>query len=77
MKNEIKDRNTEQNILDAAEAIFLEKGYSGTTTTEIAKRAGVNHAMLHYYYRTKENLFEIIFEKQVKKYSKFVFINSK
>ena len=66
MKNEIKDRNTEQNILDAAEAIFLEKGYSGTTTTEIAKRAGVNHAMLHYYYRTKENLFEIIFEKQVK-----------
>lgn len=66
MKNEIKDRNTEQNILDAAEVIFLEKGYSGTTTTEIAKRAGVNHAMLHYYYRTKENLFEIIFEKQVK-----------
>jgi AcrR family transcriptional regulator len=56
--------NTEQQILDAAEKIFIEKGYSGTRTTEIAKVAGVNHAMLHYYFRTKENLFNKIFEQK-------------
>jgi AcrR family transcriptional regulator len=56
--------NTEQIILEAAEKLFLEKGYAGTRTTEIAKAAGVNHAMLHYYFRTKEKLFDQIFEKK-------------
>ena len=48
--------NTEQSILKAAEKEFLKKGFSGSKTTEIAKEAGVTHAMLHYYFRTKENL---------------------
>ena len=56
--------NTEQTILDAAEKLFLDKGYSGARTIEIAKEAGVNHAMLHYYFRTKENLFNKIFEQK-------------
>ncbi|MCD8164662.1 MAG: TetR/AcrR family transcriptional regulator [Bacteroides sp.] len=59
MKN--KDNDTEMNILWAAEEIFLEKGFTGAKTTEIAKLAGVNHAMLHYYFRTKEKLFEKVF----------------
>lgn len=58
------ETNTESTILEAAEKIFIEKGYAATRTTEIAKEAGVNHAMLHYYFRTKENLFNKIFEKK-------------
>ena len=42
--------NTEQSILKAAEKEFLKKGFSGSKTTEIAKEAGVTHAMLHYYF---------------------------
>lgn len=61
---QIKDSNTEQAILEAAEKEFLDKGYARTKTTEIAKRAGVNHAMLHYYFRTKENLFDMVFQQK-------------
>jgi AcrR family transcriptional regulator len=61
---EIKNTNSEQAILDAAEKVFMDKGYSGAKMAEIAKIAGVNHAMLHYYFRTKENLFNRVFEKK-------------
>ncbi|MDR2682533.1 MAG: TetR/AcrR family transcriptional regulator [Dysgonamonadaceae bacterium] len=61
---ESKVANTEQTILLAAEKLFIEKGYTGTRTTEIAEAAGVNHAMLHYYFRTKENLFDRIFNRK-------------
>lgn len=62
----IKETDSEKLILEAAEAEFIEKGYGKSRTTEIAKRAGVNHAMLHYYFRTKENLFEVVFKKKAK-----------
>lgn len=62
---EKKDTNTEHIIKKAAEYEFLTRGYAGAKTTEIAKRAGVNHAMLHYYFRTKENLFNIVFEEMI------------
>lgn len=58
--------NTEQSILKSAEKEFLKKGFSGSKTTEIAKEAGVTHAMLHYYFRTKENLFNKVFEEKAK-----------
>lgn len=61
---ELNNQNTEQLILQAAENVFFDKGYSGAKTTEIAKVAGVNHALLHYYFRTKENLFNKIFENK-------------
>jgi len=57
--------NTEQIILEAAEAEFLEKGYGNAKTVAIANRAGVSHSMLHYYYRTKEQLFQKIFKEKV------------
>lgn len=57
--------NKEQAILEAAEQEFLDKGFEAAKTTKIASLAGVTHAMLHYYYRTKENLFDRIFEKKV------------
>lgn len=56
-------RNTEQAIMDAAEDVFLEKGYLLATTVKIAEKAGVTHAMLHYYYRTKEQIFIRVLDK--------------
>ncbi|WP_455670277.1 TetR/AcrR family transcriptional regulator [Phocaeicola faecalis] len=64
MKEEVG--TTEQAILKAAEKEFLKKGFSGSKTIEIAKAAGVTHAMLHYYFRTKENLFNTVFEEKAK-----------
>lgn len=61
----MKELNKESLILQAAEEEFFQKGYSNAKTTEIAKRAGVTHAMLHYYFRTKENLFKTIFQQKV------------
>lgn len=68
-----KDINTENAILRAAEEIFFDKGYAGAKTTDIAKKAGVNHAMLHYYYRTKEKLFLIVFKRNVELLANSVF----
>lgn len=54
---------TEQAIMTAAENLFLENGYNQTTTTMIAREAGVTHAMLHYYFRTKEHIFIKVVDK--------------
>ena len=59
-----KKDNTEQAILQAAETEFLDKGFALAKTTEIAKQAGVTHAMLHYYYRTKENCSSGFFKRK-------------
>ena len=58
-------QSKEQLILEAAEQEFIKKGYDGARTTSIAKAAGVTHAMLHYYFRTKEQLFERIIDKKM------------
>jgi len=58
-------KNKEQAILEAAEQEFLDKGFEAAKTTKIASLAGVTHAMLHYYYRTKENLFDRICDQKV------------
>lgn len=54
-------KNIEKRILWVAERLFLEKGFSGTSTTEIAKAVGCNQALIHYYFRTKEKLFWDVF----------------
>jgi TetR/AcrR family transcriptional regulator len=59
-----QSKTTEQSIIDAAESLFLDKGYAKTSTVEIARVAGCNQALVHYYYRSKENLFRQIFEKK-------------
>lgn len=59
-KAESQGKATETLILEAAEREFLEKGFAGAKTASIAEAAGVTHAMLHYYFRTKEKLFEKI-----------------
>ena len=61
---QIKD--TEQLILEAAIREFSTKGFDGARTSTIAADAGVTHAMLHYYFRTKEKLFERIFKDKIR-----------
>ncbi len=53
--------STEQKILDASHLVFLKKGLDGTRMQEIADTAGINKALLHYYFRSKQKLFEAIF----------------
>ena len=55
----------EKRILWVAERLFLEKGFSGTSTTEIAKAVGCNQALIHYYFRTKEKLFWDVFSPKM------------
>ena len=57
-----KDENTESQILNAAKNVFQRKGMDGSRMQEIADEAGINKAMLHYYYRSKQMLFEAVFK---------------
>ena len=54
---------SEQAILEAAKKVFMLRGYAGARMQEIADEAGINKAMLHYYFRSKEKLFKVIFEE--------------
>lgn len=56
-----KDSNTETTILEAAKRVFQRKGMDGSRMQEIADEAGINKALLHYYYRSKQLLFEAVF----------------
>jgi AcrR family transcriptional regulator len=58
------DHSTEQKIKEAAQRVFISKGFSATTTREISDEAGINYALLHYYFRSKEKLFDIIAQEQ-------------
>jgi TetR/AcrR family transcriptional regulator len=58
-----RDRDTEQRILDAARAVFVRRGTAGARMQEIAQEAGVNQALLHYYFRTKDRLAEAAFRE--------------
>ncbi len=59
-------QNMEEKILSAAEQLFFRKGFSMTSTTEIARETGCNQALVHYYYRTKEKLFQAVLGGKVK-----------
>ena len=57
-----KEKLTEERIFDAATEIFLERGMDGARMQEIADLAGINKSLLHYYYRSKERLFDAVFD---------------
>lgn len=59
---EEKNETTEEQILDAAKYVFQAKGMDGARMQEIADKAGINKALLHYYYRSKQQLFEAVFK---------------
>jgi AcrR family transcriptional regulator len=60
MKKKEKDLSTEERIKAAARKLFTRKGYAATRTRDIAKEAGINLALLNYYYRSKEKLFDLV-----------------
>jgi len=57
---------TEKKILDAARAVFIQKGFAGARMQEIADRAQINKAMLHYYFKSKRKMFEAIVEANMR-----------
>lgn len=61
--------NTEEKIRAVAKRLFTEKGFAGTTIREVAEEAGVNVALLNYYFRSKEKLFTSIFIENFEEYS--------
>ena len=63
---------TEEKIFDAATLVFEEEGFAGARMQTIADRAGINKALLHYYFRTKNHLFDAVFSKlALKMFTKF------
>lgn len=62
-----KDASTEEKIKEAARIVFTQKGYSATRTRDIAEEAGINLALLNYYFRSKEKLFELVMAEKVAK----------
>lgn len=57
------EKQTEEIIFESATEVFIEKGMDGARMQDIATHAGINKALLHYYYRTKDQLFNAVFEK--------------
>ena len=60
-----QEQSTEEKILEAASEVFTEKGFAGTRTRDIAEKAGINLALLNYYFRSKEKLFEQVMKIKV------------
>lgn len=67
-KNEQADLSTEEKIKDAAQRVFMKKGYAATRTRDIAEEAGINLALLNYYFRSKEKLFDLIMLEKLSKF---------
>lgn len=68
MTNRVNEIGTEEKIKEAAKAVFLEKGFDGATMKDIANAAGMNSALTHYYFRSKEKLFWLVFESLLKQW---------
>jgi AcrR family transcriptional regulator len=60
-----RDLSTEEKIKAAAKKIFTKKGFAATRTRDIAEEAGINLALLNYYFRSKEKLFELVMRDNI------------
>jgi AcrR family transcriptional regulator len=67
------EQNTETRILEAAKSVFLKKGQEGARMQEIADYAKINKSLLHYYFRSKNKLFDAVFEYVFKNFSPNIF----
>lgn len=59
----VKPENSEEKIAESALEVFVNKGFAGARMQEIADQAGVNKALVNYYYRSKEKLYEVVFKR--------------
>jgi len=62
------DNQSEKAILIAARKVFTQKGYAAARMEDIAKEAGINRALLHYYFRSKDRMFDIIFKERMNEF---------
>lgn len=67
-KQEKMNQTTEERIIEAAHKVFSQKGYAATRNRDIAEEAGLNMALLNYYFRSKQKLFEIVMAENSKKF---------
>lgn len=68
MVNSLVFGEKEEHILNIAMEVFTEKGFDGAKMQEIADRAGINKALLHYYFRNKERLYSHVFKMVFSKF---------
>ena len=61
--SEKEQLNTEQKIMEAAKKVFIDKGFDGARMQQIADEAKINKALVHYYFRSKDKLFDAIFKE--------------
>ena len=67
-QHNIQGSTAEENILEAARKVFVTKGMAGARMQDIADEAGINKAMLHYYFKDKKKLFEVVFLQEAQKF---------
>src|SRR5689334_23935314 len=70
---QVVDSSTEEKIMEAARTVFLRKGYAATRTRDIAEEAGINLALLNYYFRSKEKLFSLVMQEKFQKFFGVIF----
>ena len=68
MVKKAKDKGAEERILAAAKKVFTTKGMAGARMQDIADEAGINKALVHYYFRDKDKLFEVVFLEEAQKF---------
>lgn len=68
-----EDLQTEEQILEAAKKVFQEQGFAGARMQEIADEAGINKSMLHYYFRSKDKLFQNVFQDSMRQFFPIIF----
>lgn len=66
MVKEKRDSGAEKAILEAAHLVFTRKGFAAARMDDIAREAGINLALLHYYFRSKDKLFDLVFEHRIR-----------
>ena len=71
-KHDAPDHSTEEKIKEAARIVFTRKGFAATRTRDIAEEAGLNLALLNYYFRSKEKLFEIVMLEKMQVFFGFI-----
>lgn len=61
MSDNVENKDLEARIIEVAKSLFIEKGFAETSMSEIAAKVGINRPGLHYYFRTKDKMFEAVF----------------
>jgi AcrR family transcriptional regulator len=68
LAKEKRDNQAEKVILESARKVFTQRGFAAARMDEIAKTAGINRALLHYYFRSKDKLFDLVFAQRAREF---------